>query len=92
MSANNPFTYDKNPYRSNPFTVLGVGPEMKQAEIEGFANAREGVVAAGIQPDPELELQPGDCIRAAQHLQDAVLRLAFDLMAHWPEPDNEEKP
>lgn len=82
MSSENPFLYSDNPYRRNPFTVLSVPPGMTQANIEQFARSREQMLAAGQQPDPEMTLEPGECNRAAEFLQEPVLRLAFDLMMH----------
>ncbi len=82
MKKPNPFLYSSDPYRENPFTVLGVPPDVSQASIDQFAESREQLLNAGEQPAPELELRAGDCKRAAQHLQDPLLRLAFDLMTH----------
>lgn len=90
MSSQNPFLYSDNPYRRNPFTVLSVPPEMTQANIEQFARAREQMLAAGQQPDPEMALEPGECDRAAQFLQEPVLRLAFDLMMQALVEDEDE--
>jgi len=88
--SHNPFKSNGNPYRSNPFVLLGVTPDIGQAVIEEFADAREAELVAGLQPLPDLELRPGDCKQAAQHLQDPVLRLAFDLMLRWSGLEDEE--
>jgi hypothetical protein len=86
MSRENPFRYrwevGADPYRENPFVVLGAPREASQSTIEMFAAARERIIGEGHQPDPALALLPGDCIKAAELLQDPVLRLLFDLMAH----------
>jgi hypothetical protein len=87
VSTENPFRYmwdaGADPYRAHPFALLGVLPDATQATVEQFATAREQLLQAGEQPLAGLTLQRGDCLRAAQALQDPVLRLAFDLMAHW---------
>lgn len=83
----NPFRYlwecSANPYRAHPFTILGLPADASQATVEQFARGREQLVEAGEQPIAGLTLRRGDCVRAAQILQDPVVRLAFDLMAHW---------
>ena len=87
---NNPFKhiYEVRPCRSNPFVVVGATTEMNQAVIDNNADARDRAVQAGVQLG-NLNLEPGDCITAAQLLQDPVLRLAFDLMLHCSEFDEE---
>ena len=87
----NPFKYiyEVTPYRPNPFTVVAAAPDTSQARIETFASSREQLLRAGIQPIAGVELNPGDCITAAQLLQDPLLRLAFDLMLHCPNLDEE---
>jgi hypothetical protein len=91
MNEVNPFLYSDNPYRKNPFTILGARLEMTQPNIDEFARACERALASGQQPNPELALHRGECKRAAQCLQDPVLRLAFDLMGNWRWSDNEER-
>jgi hypothetical protein len=83
MKSQNPFSYSENPYVENPFTILGVPPDANAAIIEGFAHSGEEALAAGLQPGGHVNLKPGDCARAAQCLQDPVLRLAFDLMMNF---------
>ncbi len=83
MKRENPFFYSVNPYEENPFTVLGVSLDTNAAVIEGFAQAGEEALQAGIQPGRNTNLKPGDCARAAQCLQDRLLRLAFDLMLNF---------
>ena len=90
MNSINPFLFSRNPYRKNPFSILRVNPGMTQANIDQFASAREAVIAAGQQPDPDLQLREGECIHAAQCLQDPLLRLAFDLMTDRDEPSCQE--
>ena len=92
MSENNPFKfiYYSQPYRANPFIVLDARPSQSQAAIERFASSREQALTAGYQPVKALTLQSGDCITAAEKLQNPLLRLTFDLMLNWPEPDDGE--
>jgi hypothetical protein len=87
--TDNPFKYiyEVQPCRPDPFTMIGAPADMAQAGIEKFANARDLIVKAGVQPIPDFELKPGDCITAAQLLQDPILRLAFHLMLDCPELD-----
>ncbi|GEM_PF-2581873 len=91
MNNDNPFGSGGNPYRRNPFIILGVSPETGQAVIEAFAGALENELADGPATVAGLRLEPGDGARAAQQLQDPVLRLAFDLMLRWPELDDDDE-
>ena len=88
--SDNPFKhiYGAYPYHPNPFAVLGASRDMNQAGLERFASNRDRLVIAGGQPIANFNLEPGDCITAAQLLQDPVWRLAFDLM-DCPELDQE---
>jgi hypothetical protein len=79
----NPFQYSEgNPCRENPITILGVAEDASQSYVDLCAAGCEALVEAGDQPVDGLELRRGDCRRAAQELQDPVVRLAFDLMTH----------
>lgn len=82
----NPFLYSPNPYRGNPFTILELPRTASLATIEEMARTRELEIAGGaggVAGDP---LRPGDARRAAESLQDPVVRLTFDLMT----PDQPE--
>ncbi len=80
MSRQNPFLLRPDPYRENPFALLGVAAEANHPTIAYYAEHYEALLEQGHQPVPGLTLQPGDCITAAAALQDPVLRLACDLM------------
>ena len=86
MSDANPFLFlwpaVQNPYRSNPFALLGLPTDATTAAIEQFASARERLLAAGEQPVSDVVLRRGDCASAAGLLKDPVIRLACDLMRH----------
>jgi hypothetical protein len=90
MTATNPFLCSaRNPCRENPVTILGVRPGHSQAEITMYARSMEQILAAGEQPS-DIHLAPGQCIAAAQLLQDPVLRLAFTLLSGGMTPEQEK--
>jgi hypothetical protein len=86
----NPFQYsDRNPCRENPITILDVRPEFGQAFIDLNASTKEALLEEGEQP-AGMQIRRGECQRAAQQLQDPVLRLAFDLMSNGLYEDQEQ--
>jgi hypothetical protein len=87
----NPFhyIYEVRPFRMNPFKALDVATDAKPAQIEVSSKSRDRAVQAGMMSESAPELKPGDCITAAELLQDPLLRVAFDLMLDCPELDEE---
>lgn len=90
MTSTNPFLCStRNPCRENPVTILGVRPGLSQAAITMYARSMEQVLEAGEQPS-DFHLVPGQCIAAAQLMQDPVLRLAFTLLSGGLTPEQEK--
>ena len=89
--SDNPFKYlyEVRPVRVNPFRALNVSTTASQAQIELSAQSRDRALQAGVTLESAPEIKPGDCITAAQLLQDPILRVAFDLMLNCPELDEE---
>jgi hypothetical protein len=54
-----------------------------------YARSMEQVLEAGEQPS-DFHLVPGQCIAAAQLMQDPVLRLAFTLLSGGLTPEQEK--
>ena len=90
MNSQNPFLCsNRNPCRENPVTILEVQPGTTQATIRLSAEMKEKAVLADDQPS-NIPLARGQCIAAAQQLQDPVQRLAFTLMSGGFTPHQEK--
>jgi hypothetical protein len=85
VNDQNPFFFSASPYECNPFRLLDVRPADAQATIEAAARSREHQLQRGVNPVPALDVTPGDFNRAAFALQDPLVRLAFDILAHCTE-------
>lgn len=87
----NPLLFAEDPYRDNPFQVLGIEqPSFSAQSIDFQARQVEKYARAG-KPSPEtgrLE-HPGEAGRAATALAQPAARLAFDLL-NFGFPDEEE--